>query len=587
LTRLASQHVDEFNYPAQEVYEDDLDFIDRHPGEFTIGTYRSSGSVEYTVLRPDRLVAATVSNPRSLWTDPAYEPYFPAPPGNEDDQFRRLTVHAAPSTPLADGAINEPSFRVIGRFDPELLPGFSSLSQVPLESYYPPTAEPADAASKAALKGAPLLPTMNLGGYIAQPPLMLTTLDAARTLTENFSGVDAEAPISVIRVRVAGVRGPDPASLERIKSVALAIHNRTGLAVDITAGSSPQPLEVQLPAGDFGQPPLVVREGWTRKGVAVVILRALDRKSLVLFSLVLLVTAFFLVNASLASVRTRRAEVGTLMSLGWSRLEVFRMVLGEVALIGALAGMAGAAIGALLVMALSLRVPVAWTLLVPPVAVLLAAAAGALPAWSAAGGSPLDAVRPSVTDGRRGRRPIRGLAWMALENLRRVPGRSVLGALGLLVGVGSLSVLLAINLAFRGTVAGTVLGRVISIRVRGVDYAATILVVLLGALSVVDVLFLNLRERAQERAALQASGWATNELRRVVAFEGLGVALMGSVPGAGLGVVLAVAVGTPALQAAFAGAISVAAAVVIVVIFSTLPIGLVSRLTPWAALSEE
>ena len=47
------------------------------------------------------------------------------------------------------------------------------------------------------------------------------------------------APISVIRVRVAGVAEPDPASLNRIKEAAEQIEVRTHLTVDIVAAVIP------------------------------------------------------------------------------------------------------------------------------------------------------------------------------------------------------------------------------------------------------------------------------------------------------------------------------------------------------------
>jgi hypothetical protein len=148
-------------------------------------------------------------------------------------------------------------------------------------------------------------------------------------------------PGCVIRVRVAGVTGPDPLSRERIRLVAERIATTTGLAVDITAGSSPSPQLVGLPRGRFGQPALLVRELWVRKGVALAIIRALDRKSAALFGLVLVVCALLLTNGALAAVRGRRAELGTLLALGWSRTAIFASVLGELALVGLPAGLPG------------------------------------------------------------------------------------------------------------------------------------------------------------------------------------------------------------------------------------------------------
>jgi putative ABC transport system permease protein len=587
LTTLPSTPVGAIEYPSQDAYKSASSYVDRHPGQFTIGTYRSVSSITYETAGSDRLSPTPTTNPPGVWRDPAFRPFFPAPPGSQDVQYRHLIVHAAPHTSLASGAINEPSFRVVGRFDPALLPGFSRVSRVPLESYYPPIVHAADAQSKRALGGNALLPTMNIGGYIGQPPLMLTTLQAAQTLTQNFTGSNAQAPISAIRIRVANVTGPDQESLDRIKAVALDIHEKTGLLVDITAGSSPHPLLVQLPGGSSGQPPLLVREGWTKKGVAVVILRALDKKSLALFVLVLMVTALFLMNASFATVRTRRTEFGTLLAMGWSRRELFRLVLSELVAIGAAAGALGAIFGWLVATAFSLQISVSQIILIVPVAIVLAMAAGAIPAWTASQGRPLDAVQLVFPQTRIGSRPIRSSWRLALADLRRLPSRALLGAAGLFIAVVALSVLLAINLAFRGTLTGTVLGRVVSVRTRGVDYVATLFVLILGAIGVAVVLLLNAWERRVERGVLEATGWSRGELLSLMALEALGLALLGSLSGAFAGAGLSAAIGTPLNSAASAAAITAAAATVVVLLFSLLGVVLTASRMPWSVLSEE
>jgi len=197
--------------------------------------------------------------------------------GSDDVQYRTLRLHNGATDTDTAGVVGAAALRVVGRFDPERLPGSNPLSRVPLETYQPPEAEAADAAARAALGGRPLRPTTNIGGYLAQPPLLLTTIQALDALTDPtaYSAATPAAPISVIRIRVAGVTGPDKVSRERIRRVAAAIVARTGLAVDVTAGSSPRSLLVELPAGRDGQPALTVREGWVAKGAAIVILAAL------------------------------------------------------------------------------------------------------------------------------------------------------------------------------------------------------------------------------------------------------------------------------------------------------------------------
>ena len=57
-------------------------------------------------------------------------------------------------------------------------------------------------------------------------------------------------------------------SLERISEVAQQIAVSTHLTVDIVAGSSPEPMTIDVPAGRFGQPALPLTEDWVKKGVA-------------------------------------------------------------------------------------------------------------------------------------------------------------------------------------------------------------------------------------------------------------------------------------------------------------------------------
>jgi putative ABC transport system permease protein len=554
--------------------------------------YWTVSPTEYESTGENTLRATTAENPISVWESARYPDtgYQPAPPGNEDVQFRDLTPYEpVTETEGSMQGLLQGGVEVVGRFDPDLLPGFSKLSEVPLESYYPPTAEPADEASREALGGNPLRPTMNLGDYLSQPPFMLTNLNAYRQLIESgdLPEGNTEAPISVIRVRVAGVEGADPASLERIRRVAQQIQTETGLAVDITAGSSPTPINVELPAGDYGRPELTVEEGWVQKGVAVEVLTGVDKKSATLFGLVLLVCGFFLANGAFASVRARRREFGVLMSLGWSRSGILAAVLGELALIGLVAGALGTLLAAALVELFALELPLWRTILVAPVSVLLAVAAGLIPALLASRGSPLDAVRSPVSSLRSGG-SVRSVAAMAATNLRRLPGRTMLGAMGLVVGVSALTVLLGVNLTFYDTLVGTVLGDFLATQVRPVDYLSVALAMLLGGFSVADVLYLNLRERAPELVTLRTCGWEERHLMMLGLFEGLGMGMLGGLCGGALGLlVLGVLGGAVSSLVLGLAALAALGGVFVAVLASLVPLIALSRLTPPTVLAED
>jgi len=244
---------------------------------------------------------------------------------------------------------------------------------------------------------------------------------------------------------------------------------------------------------------------------------------------------------------------------------LFGLVAVELLLLGAVAGTAatllsvplGSLVGA----------PVSWgrAALAIPASVLLALVAGLVPAAAAARAVPMEAVRSTARPPRRASRVTRvsGLAW---ATVRRRPGRSVLAGLGLVVAVAAFTLLLAVTLAFRGTLVGSLLGGAVAVQVRGVDYAATAATLFLAGLGVADVLYISLHERAAEFATLRAVGWRESALARLLVTEGTVIGAAGALVGAGVGLagVVAFATLTPAVfvGAALAGATGVLIAVV-------------------------
>ena len=504
-----------------------------------IFAYWSAGATAYRSGQGGALTPVPVSNPASVWYTGGTAV---ASMDNADNQYRALTVHAPPINHFT-GGIASP--QLVGVFDPAKVKAFDPLSRVPLGIYQPVAVTPADAASSSALHGSALLPNQNLGGLVSQPVNLITTLTALKALQNSgYYGSDVHAadPISVIRVRVAGVTGPDPVSLDRVREVAQQIALRTHLPVDIVDGSSPKPTTIDVPAGKFGQPALSMSEPWVKKGVAVAILRAVDRASALLFALILVVCVLFVANSATAAVRGRRREFGVLACLGWTRTRVFASVLGELAVLGMLAGLLAAAVALPLGAAVGVSTAPGRTLLAIPVAVGVALVAGAVPAGLAARAAPLNAIRPPVLAARRGHRPG-GITALAVSNVARVPGRALTAAVSLAIGIAALTLLTSISVAFHGAAVGTLLGNAVTLQVRGVDYVAVGTTVALGLLSVADSVYLNITERAAELATIRAVGWHEAALSRLVITEGTVIGLAGALAGAGAGLAMAAQLG--------------------------------------------
>ena len=571
---------------AQQAYQYLLDLLrgpNRVHANNALSVYWAVGPVKYRRGGHGDLVPTAVRNPDSVWD--ANQDFIVPPMDNAARQYRTLRRH----TRIHD-TVDVTLPELIGTFSPGKIATFDPLSRVPLGPYQPTAAAPANGVTRQALGGADLLPSLNLGGLVSQPVQLVTTMAALPALENSkYSGTAplAQAPISVIRVRVAGITGPNPASLNRIKAVAEQIEVRTHLTVDIVAGSSPAPTTVALPADESGTPAMLLTENWVKKGVAITILNAVDRSSVALFVLILVVCALFVANSATAAVRGRRTELGVLTCLGWTRPRLFAAVLGEVALTGLAAGILGALLSPPLAAALGLHASPARAALAIPVAMALAVVAGAVPATLAARADPVASVRPPALAVRRARQPS-GITGLAMVNVLRTPGRTLVGALSLAVGVTALTLLIAVTMAFRGTAVGTLLGNVVTVQVRGVDYVAVAATVALGVLAVADALLISITERAPELATIRAFGWPEPALRRLVITEGALTGIAGSVAGAALGLAgAAIFAGQiPPLLFAAAGT-AAAAGVLVTCVAALLPAHRLGRLPAAQLLAQE
>ncbi|MFE1859421.1 ABC transporter permease [Streptomyces anandii] len=564
---------------------------------FDTGAYWTVGPVTYRrTPGGDLAVRPQARQKPGLWvTNQGEQPVPFVPEENQGEQYRKVISHASTDCiglghcdNVDSGRLPNPFVKLVGRYDTGRLRGFSPLSDVPLETYQPPQVTGADGATRAALHDRPLRPDRNLGGYVSPPPTMLTTMDSITALTKSrrVPGLQDKAPVSAIRIRVAGVSGVDTASRARVNAVAGAIRAAyPHLQVDVTVGSSPAPRTVAL------KPSVHVTERWVAKGVALRILKAVDTKSAVLFVLVLVVCALFIGQAALASVRSRRTEIGTLRCLGWSGGEVLRLILGELTVIGLASGAAGTLLTYVLGRVLGQPGAGAKSLLVLPVALLVALTAGLIPAWLATRLGPMEAVRPAVSAARRAR-PVGSVAGLAGLNLLRVRGRTLLGAAGLALAVAAFTVLLALTLAFRGEAAGSLLGNAVVAQARGADYLSVGLSLLLGAAGAIDVLIISQRERAADLAVLRATGWTHRELAKLTLYEGIGLALLGGLTGAAAGLLVVLSLGQGVLHGhllAIAGAALLAtlAATALVGAALAIPIRGLSRIAPAHLLAAD
>ncbi|MFC7549385.1 FtsX-like permease family protein [Plantactinospora sp. GCM10030261] len=421
----------------------------------------------------------------------------------------------------------------VGSFAPDAVGPAAQTAHQALDLYRPAPLVGADARSRELLGDRTLLPNDDPVGYPHRPPSLLTTLSAANDLA-TVLGSGSTPPLSSVRVRVAGIDRFDEVARERVRMVADEIVRQTGLTVEIVLGASTVRDPVVLSAGPHGRPDLTLLEARTRKGVAAEIVTSVDRKNVTLLGLLLVVCALLVGNAVSTAVRARRRELAVLACVGWPGWRLSLLVLAETTVLGLAAGLVGAGLSGPLGGLAGVRVSGTVALLCVPIAVLLTAVAGALPAWRAARVRSAEALQPGAAAARRAVAG-RTFAGLAVANLVRAPARTLAGAVSLALGVGALTLITAALWAFTDGMVGSLLGQAVSVQVRAVDLVALGGVLLFGLLGVADVLYLNVRERASEFATLRAVGWPDSALNRLLVYEALGIGAFGSALGVAAG----------------------------------------------------
>lgn len=391
---------------------------------------------------------------------------------------------------------------------------------------------------------------MPLGGYDVPPPILADGTVLATSLSgfgvpgtnelaiggfDILEAWNVERPISAIRIRVVGASEYTPQAQARLLSAASALE-RLGFEATVVAGSSPQPLEVQVAGyaladrnpdgsqqiGDLG----VVTQRWSRLGAVTEVNSAVSATSVALLAVSVLSVGVLLAVVQFASVPARRAQAGVLRQLGWRRRRITGWYVAEEG-IGLLAiatvGLAAVLVATVqLIAAVSVGLTLALVLGTSLAAVVMGARAPRHTVWrqrARAHSKPPTIAGPERLGLRRARTHLAGSVSLGLA------------ALVVVVGVA-----LAATVFVQGRdLAGpSALGALASARAwvpQGILAAVT-----LGSGLTLAVLSrrMTLARRIEQDAALTAMGWTSRDIRR----SHLGELAVTVAPGALAGVVI-------------------------------------------------
>jgi len=412
---------------------------------------------------------------------------------------------------------------IVGSIDIGALPGAEGPVYVPLETYYPPLVTlQYDEESRPVDPAIVIHPTLNPEGYIQHPPLLLTTLEAAKL----FNPID---PISAIRIRVGGIDRYSPEAQARIEAIAGEIVARTGLEVDVVVGSSPQRVLVYIPGLGY------VEEQWIQKGVNLKITREVKRANLVLFGVMLVSCGLYILNTTLVSAMGRRREVALQKALGWRSLTVFYNLMSEAATVGLAAGVIGLSLAIGIAAITGWQLPLANAVLILPLGLGLCLIGAVIPAIWAAHTPPVVILQRNGISGGALTVSLPYLGIHVLHGLWRRRTQVSLALLTMVTSAGLLTLFGAATLGMRGYLSGTLLGEYLLLRIEGYHYGMVMVVFIVAAFAMTDVMILETLERRREIGVLKALGWRTGAVARLFLLEGAVLGLLGGLAGTALG----------------------------------------------------
>lgn len=421
--------------------------------------------------------------------------------------------------------------QAIGIYDIDKIPPPNEINQVPIETYYPPGGTLLYDENRNPVEPKPVLPSVLGDSYFTSPPLMLTTLSAARKIAGDNC-------ISAIRVRVAGIDSYSKESEQKIEAVATAIHEQTGLDVDIVVGSSPRPVLVHIPGVGY------VEEMWIQKGVATNYSEGLSLANKLMLGVFGFVSFLAVFEYSWMEAYNRRREFALSKALGWRTGSLVLYEVGKAALVSLGCALVSCllALGAALIFKLEIPQPL---IFLEAIGIVLGISIlGSLaPVWTASRAAPIEVIRDHADRRTVRLLPSNSTLRIALNSLIRSPLQTFLNLAGVALSIALLCYLIIAFDSQRGYLGGTLLGQYLVVKLQPSHFFLT----LTGLLMAVAAIAIYIRNRVQlehqEIAITNAVGWRRKDVRKVYLLQSGIIGLLGGAIGVGLALLVNTALG--------------------------------------------
>lgn len=455
--------------------------------------------------------------------------------GGDAEIFRPLHAEKPPLfrvNPVADYDLSAISDRYSG-----------AANYVPLGIY-------ADVPRTYSESGETVPTSLNPGGLNPLPPVGLTNLEAVEELRgEHF--------IDAVRVKLEGISGYSPAAMSKIEAVAAAIVQRTGLHVDVVAGSSPIDVEVDVEGGS------AVTERWTTLGEAVRIESGASGFSGLLLLGAVVVVLLYLLTFGIFLVGDQGRELAVLRLVGWRRSTAVLLVALQAIGLGLLSATLAVAATLLIGAAMEVRLaPAVLVLLALGVVFVHLGAAGAVAIVALARQRGVESIRGRST-GRGLNLRQGGLVTFAIAQAEESRLRLIGTVVALALAIAVAGAVIGLQVLFHGRLATTVLGQLVSLRIGPYHLLGAAGALFAAGAMAVDAGVLAVERRLGLIGLLRALGWRARQVRRLILIEvGLPGAVAGVIGGALIAALLLLAGGAVGLAALIALIAAIGAAFV-------------------------
>lgn len=358
-----------------------------------------------------------------------------------------------------------------------------------------------------------------------QAPTMLTTIEAAQQILGN-------KPISAIRIKVKNVTALGEESQKKLESVAKVIKQQTGLETDITLGSSPQPLLINIPKVRNHEALGWIEQPWINIGAAIGIFKETKLGYSGIIVCTILVAMIYVFSTSLVSFLSRKQEFAVLLAIGWKPRQIKKILMVESLLIGVIVSI----VTLLVQLGFSFRtagiLSISQAILITSF-VLLIYLIGPL------GPSQLvNKIHPSHVM-RSGEVSVSGKRVLRTKGLMSMVFNTIIGRLQrnlvsiIAIALPSALLILFIFVSFRlnGVLYSSWLGQYVAMEVGTPHYVAVAVSLIISILTTSEIIWQNTKERSNEIALLKALGWKNKYVRIMVLVEGAVVGLLGGILG--------------------------------------------------------